>query len=70
MQATELAEMAALSDVEVTTIAYVEAANGDIDLALRWAVGDLLASEERFAEALSSVSHGFVRGQIQQVAAP
>lgn len=69
MQATELAEMAAPSEAEVTAMAYVEAADGDIDLALRWAIGDLLAIEERFAEALQSVSHGFVRGQLLQAAA-
>lgn len=70
MQVTELADMAALSEAEITTIAYIEAARGDVDLALRWAVGDLLASEERFAEALRAVSHGFVRGQLSPVAAP
>jgi len=70
MQATELADMAALSEAEITTIAYIEAARGDVDLALRWAVGDLLASEERFATALQCISHGFVRGQLQPVAAP
>ncbi|KQP28772.1 hypothetical protein ASF27_20950 [Methylobacterium sp. Leaf102] len=69
MQATELADMAALSEAKITTIAYIEAARGDVDLALRWAVGDLLASEERFAAALQSVSHGFARGQLSQVAA-
>jgi hypothetical protein len=69
MQATELADMAALSEAEITTIAYTEAARGDVDLALRWAVGDLLASEQRFAAALRSVSHGFVRGQLLLVGA-
>ena len=68
-QANELADMAALSEAEIITIAYIEAARGDVDLALRWAIGALLACEEQFATALRSVSHGFIRGQLPRVVA-
>jgi len=69
MRANELADMAALSEAQIITIAYIEAAQGDVDLALRWAISDLLASEEQFATALQSVSHGFIRGQLPRVVA-
>lgn len=64
MNVSQLATMSALSEAEVTAIAYEEAAYGDSAQALRWAVDDLLAMEGRLAEALRAVSHGYVRGNL------
>lgn len=69
MQASQSAAFAALSDAEVTAIAYEEAADGDSAQALRWAVDDLLAMEGRLVEALRAVSHGYVRGDLPTTAA-
>jgi hypothetical protein len=64
MTAAQLAELAALTDEEVTAIAYLEAAGGDHDKALLAAVEDLIACEVRLSEAQRHVSRGFVRAPI------
>lgn len=69
MNASQLATMSALSEAEVTAIAYEEAANGNSAQALRWAVDDLLAMEAKLAEAIRAVSHGYVRGYLPPNAA-
>ena len=56
-----LSTFAALSEVEVTAIAYEEAAEGDLTRALRWALEDLIATEQRLAETERAVSRGYVR---------
>lgn len=64
--AADLATVAAMSDAEVTAVAYTEAARGDTGQALRWAVEDLIALEARLAEAQRAVSHGYVRAGTAQ----
>ena len=64
MTAAQIAEMASMSQAEMIALAYEEAAGGDAGRALRDAIDDLLALEERFAEAERLVSHGFVRGDL------
>lgn len=64
MNGSQLATMSALSEAEVTAIAYEEAAGGDSARALRWAVDDLIAPEGRLADALRVVSRGYVRGKL------
>ena len=64
MNVSQLATMSALSEAEVTAIAYEEAADGDSARALRWAVDDLIAMEGRLADALRAVSKGYVRGAL------
>lgn len=59
--AAEIAEVAALSDVEAIAIGYAEAAGGNPSLALRWAIEDLLDSERERAAAERHVSAGYVR---------
>lgn len=61
MTAAQLAELASLTDAEMTAIAYLEAAGGDHDRALLAAVEDLIACEVRLSEAQCNVSRGFVR---------
>ena len=59
--AAEIAEVAALSDVEAVAIGYLEAANGNPSVALRWALEDLLEAETARATAERHVSAGYVR---------
>ncbi|WP_019905875.1 hypothetical protein [Methylobacterium sp. 77] len=59
-----MAQIAAMTEAEVTAIAYLEAANGSVDHALRFAVEDILTLEGRLAEALLAVSYGYVRGAL------
>jgi DNA-binding phage protein len=61
MTAAQLAELAALTDEEMTAIAYLEAFGGDHDKALIAVVEDLIACEARLSEVQRHVSRGFVR---------
>ncbi|GJD95407.1 hypothetical protein [Methylobacterium iners] len=61
MTASEMAAFADMSDAETTAVAYVEAAGGDPNRALLWAIEDLIALEHRFAQAQRSVSKGYIR---------
>ncbi|MBX9930815.1 MAG: hypothetical protein K2Y56_04645 [Methylobacterium sp.] len=64
MSAAEVAAFTALTDEDVAVVAYVEAAEGDIETALRFAVEDLLMAERRIALAAKLVSLGYVRGRL------
>lgn len=64
MSAAEVAAFTALTDEDVAVVAYVEAAEGDIETALRFAVEDLLMAERHIALAAKLVSLGYVRGRL------
>ncbi|MBO1021488.1 hypothetical protein IPV08_16125 [Methylobacterium sp. SD274] len=64
MQATQIAQVAELSDAEHVAIAYQEAAGGDVSTALLFAVEDILTLERKLDAAIGKVSLGFVRGQL------
>ena len=53
--------LAAMSEAEVTALAYLEAAGGDAERALGFAVEDLLRTERDLAAARAAISHGYVR---------
>ena len=61
MTATQIDEMAAMSEVETVALAYEEAAGGDLRRALRQAIEDVLIPEARLAVAERQVSYGYVR---------
>ncbi|KQT14008.1 hypothetical protein ASG40_19470 [Methylobacterium sp. Leaf399] len=69
MTAAQIAAMMDMTEVEVAATAYIEAAQGDVDQALHWAVSDLLAMEAKLSEALRAVSRGYVRGELPAAAA-
>ena len=58
------------SEAEMSAIAYIEAAEGDLSRALLWALEDLIACEGRLAQAQGSVSQGFVRAALWDVCRP
>ncbi|WP_375409264.1 hypothetical protein [uncultured Methylobacterium sp.] len=58
----------AISDAEMSAIAYVEAAEGDVARALLWALEDLIDCEGRLVLAQRSVSQGFVRAALRAIA--
>lgn len=60
----QMADIEALTDVEAATLAYLEAAGGDVERALAFVVEDLLRVEGELVAALSAVSHGYVRGAL------
>lgn len=60
----QIGDMGSLSDAETAVIAYLEAAQGDVERALAFAVGDILRLEANLIAALAAVSHGYVRGSI------
>ena len=62
MNAGQIVEMAAMSEAETVTLAYEEAAGGDVRRALRQAIEDVLILEARLAVAERQVSYGCVRG--------
>jgi hypothetical protein len=64
IQWADLATFAASSEVEVTAIAYEEAAAGYLARALRWALEDLLATEGKLDAARGPVSCGYVRAAL------
>jgi hypothetical protein len=64
MTASQIAEMASMSQAEIVALAYQEAAGGDVGQALRDAAEDLLALEDRLAATERLVSRGFVRGGV------
>jgi len=51
MTASQLAEIASMTKTEMLAIAYVEAADGDVGLALRQALEDRLVLEEKLEVA-------------------
>lgn len=59
--ASELSELATLSEVDVAAICYLAASEGDVDQTLIWAVQDLLRAEHELVEARRAISHGYVR---------
>ncbi|WP_311275221.1 hypothetical protein [Methylobacterium sp. WCS2018Hpa-22] len=62
--AAQLAEIEAMTDVEAGTLAYLEAAQGDIERALAFAVEDVLRLEADLVVAFKAISTGYVRGSI------
>jgi hypothetical protein len=56
MTASQLAEIASMTKTEMLAIAYVEAADGDVGLALRQALEDRLVLEEELEVARSLTS--------------
>jgi hypothetical protein len=51
MTASQIAEIGRMTETEVLAIAYVEAADGDLDVALRNALEDRLVLEEELVVA-------------------
>lgn len=66
MPSTQAVDFAALTEEDVAIVAYVEAAEGDMEAALRFAVEDLLVAERRVAHAAKVVSLGYVRGRLPE----
>ncbi|MBY0260458.1 hypothetical protein [Methylobacterium sp.] len=64
MTAAQIADLAAMSEVEMIALAYEEAAGGDACRALRQAIEDVIALETKLAAAERMVSHGYVRGAL------
>ena len=64
MPSAQVADFTALTGEDVAIVAYVEAAEGDVETALRFAVEDLLLAERRVADAAKMVSLGYVRGRL------
>lgn len=62
--AAELAQIEALTDVEIAALGYLEAAEGDVERALAFAVEDILRVEGELVTALAAVSRGYVRGSL------
>ncbi len=62
--AAQLEEFGRLTEAEAAAVAYLEAAEGDIERALAFAVEDVLRAEAGLVAALAAVSHGYVRGSI------
>lgn len=62
MTATQIAEVAAISEAKTVALAYEEAAGGDVRRALQQAIEDVLILEARLAVAERQVSYGYVRG--------
>lgn len=62
--ASDMRAVAAVTDEDMTAIAYLEAAEGDSEQALRWAVADLLRTERTLDQVRRTVSHGYVRAAI------
>ena len=60
----QLVEIGAMTDVEAGTLAYLEAAQGDIERALAFAVEDVLRLEADLVVAFKVISTGYVRGSI------
>ncbi|WP_342150250.1 hypothetical protein [Methylorubrum sp. SB2] len=61
-----MAAVAAMTDEDVTAIAYLEAAEGDSEQALRWAVTDLLRTEKALEQVRCAVSYGYVRAAVAE----
>lgn len=59
--ASQIQTVAAMSEAEVAAIAYLEAAEGDTEQALAFAIEDLLRVEQDLAEMRRAVSQGYVR---------
>ncbi|UMY19835.1 hypothetical protein MMB17_11355 [Methylobacterium organophilum] len=59
--ASQIQTVAAMSEAQVTAVAYLEAAEGDAERALAFAIEDLLRVEQDLAEMRRAVSHGYVR---------
>ncbi|KQP94359.1 hypothetical protein ASF60_13015 [Methylobacterium sp. Leaf113] len=51
MTASQIAEIGRMTETELLAIAYVEAADGDLDMALRNALEDRLVLEEELVVA-------------------
>lgn len=62
--ASDMRTVAAMTDEDITAIAYLEAAEGDSEQALRWAVTDLLRTEKALDQVRRAVSHGYVRAAV------
>ncbi|KQO66874.1 MULTISPECIES: hypothetical protein [unclassified Methylobacterium] len=62
MTATQIAEMASMSEAEMIALAYAEAAGGDARRALLQAIEDILSLEAKLATAERRISYGYVRG--------
>jgi hypothetical protein len=60
----QMAEIEAMTDIEAAVLAYLEAAGGDFERALAFAVEDILRVETELVAAHQAVSHGYVRGAI------
>jgi hypothetical protein len=58
-----------MTEEDVAIVAYVEAAEGNLEAALRFAVEDLLVAERRVAHAAKQVSFGYVRGKLPETRA-
>lgn len=59
--AAQVRTIADMSEAEVNALAYLEAAGGDAERALAYAVEDLLRAEGDLAVARRAISHGYVR---------
>ena len=69
MGSVGIATFSALTEEDVVIVAYVEAAEGDLEIALRFAVEDLLVAERQVAHAAKQVSLGYVRGNLPETGA-
>ncbi|WP_342150389.1 hypothetical protein [Methylorubrum sp. SB2] len=59
--AAQVQTIADMSEAELAALAYLEAAGGDAQRALAFAVEDLLRAEGDLAVARRAISHGYVR---------
>lgn len=57
----QLQTIADMSEAEVAALAYLEAAGGDAERALAFAVEDLVRIEGKLTATRAAVSHGYVR---------
>ena len=64
MTAAQIAELASMSVAEMITLAYEEAADGDVRRALLQAIEDIINLEARLATAERRISYGSVRGAL------
>lgn len=58
-----VAAVAAPGDLDAIAVGYIDAADGDPRVALRWALEDLLAVERQLVQAYQAVSQGYVRAR-------
>ena len=68
VQVAQYETAVAASDAELSVIAYVEAAEGDVARALLWALEDLIDCENRLVRAHGAISQGFIRAAFHTVA--